>query len=36
VKDGETVNVTVWAGVGAIVAGRILLLVPRKSQLALW
>jgi TRAP-type C4-dicarboxylate transport system permease small subunit len=27
VKDTETVNVPIWAGVGAIVAGGILLLV---------
>ena len=31
VKDKETVNVPVWAGVGAIVIGGILLLVPKKS-----
>lgn len=31
VKDKETVNVPVWAGVGAIVAGGILLVVPRTS-----
>ena len=30
-KDKETVNVPVWAGVGAIVIGGILLLVPTKS-----
>jgi hypothetical protein len=30
VKDKETVNVPVWAGVGAIVAGGVLLLVPGK------
>jgi TRAP-type C4-dicarboxylate transport system permease small subunit len=30
-KDKETVNVPVWAGVGAIVVGGILLLVPKKS-----
>jgi TRAP-type C4-dicarboxylate transport system permease small subunit len=30
-KDKETVNVPVWASVGAIVIGGILLLVPRKS-----
>lgn len=30
VKDKETVNVPVWAGVGAIVIGGILLLVPGK------
>ena len=31
VKDKETVNVPVWAGVGAIVVGGLLLLIPRKS-----
>jgi hypothetical protein len=31
VKNKETVNVPVWAGVGAIVAGGLLLLVPKKS-----
>jgi TRAP-type C4-dicarboxylate transport system permease small subunit len=31
VKDNETVNIPVWAGVGAIVIGGILFLVPRKS-----
>lgn len=31
VKDKETVNVPVWAGVGAIVVGGLLLLVPGKS-----
>lgn len=31
VKDKERVNVPVWAGVGAIVAGGLLLLVPRRS-----
>lgn len=30
VKDKETVNVPVWAGVGAIVVGGLLLLVPTK------
>jgi TRAP-type C4-dicarboxylate transport system permease small subunit len=30
-KDKETVNVPVWASVGAIVIGGILLLVPKKS-----
>jgi uncharacterized membrane protein len=30
-KDKETVNVPVWAGVGAIVIGGILLLLPKKS-----
>jgi hypothetical protein len=31
VKDKETVNVPVWAGVGAIVVGGLLLLVPKDS-----
>ena len=31
VKDKETVNVPGWAGVGAIVVGGLLLLVPEKS-----
>jgi TRAP-type C4-dicarboxylate transport system permease small subunit len=31
VKDKEVVNVPVWAGVGAIVVGGLLLLVPKKS-----
>jgi TRAP-type C4-dicarboxylate transport system permease small subunit len=31
VKDKETVNVPVWAGVGAIVVGGLLLLVPKKK-----
>jgi multidrug transporter EmrE-like cation transporter len=31
VKDRETVNVPVWAGVGAIVVGGIVLLAPKKS-----
>ena len=30
VKDKETVNVPVWAGVGAIVVGGLLLVVPGK------
>ena len=30
VKDQETVNVPVWAGVGAIVVGGFLLLAPGK------
>lgn len=30
VKDKETVNVPVWAGLGAIVAGVILLLVRKQ------
>ena len=31
VKDKETVNVPVWAGVAAVAIGGILLLVPKKS-----
>ena len=31
IKDKETVNVPVWAGVGAIVAGALLLLGRKKS-----
>lgn len=31
VKDKETVNVPIWAGVAAIVAGGALLLVRRKA-----
>jgi TRAP-type C4-dicarboxylate transport system permease small subunit len=31
VKDKETVNIPVWAGVGAIVVGAGLLFVPAKS-----
>ncbi|MEX1311964.1 MAG: hypothetical protein AB1Z65_16190 [Candidatus Sulfomarinibacteraceae bacterium] len=31
ITDKETVNVPVWAGVGAIVVGGALLLVPRKA-----
>jgi len=30
-KDKETVNIPVWAGVGAIAVGGLLLLVPKKS-----
>ncbi len=30
-KDKETVNVPVWAGVGAIVVGGVLLIVPAKK-----
>ena len=30
-KDKETVNVPVWAGVGAIVVGAVLLVAPRRS-----
>jgi len=32
VKDTETVNVPIWAGVGAIVAGGLLLLMPEKKS----
>jgi TRAP-type C4-dicarboxylate transport system permease small subunit len=31
IKDKETVNIPVWAGVGAIVAGGVLLLVRTKA-----
>jgi uncharacterized membrane protein YidH (DUF202 family) len=31
VKEKETVNVPVWAGVGAVVIGAVLLLVPAKK-----
>ena len=31
VEERETVNIPVWAGVGAIVVGVGLLLVPRKT-----
>lgn len=31
VKDKETFNVPVWAGVGAIVVGGLLLVLPKKS-----
>ena len=34
VKDKETVTIPVWAGVGAIVAGGLLLLVPGKKLVA--
>jgi TRAP-type C4-dicarboxylate transport system permease small subunit len=30
-KDQETVNIPVWAGVAAVVVGGVLLLVPMKS-----
>jgi len=30
-KDKETVNIPVWAGVGAIAVGGVLLLMPKKS-----
>ena len=32
IKDKETVNVPVWAGVGAIVIGGLLLLFGNKSR----
>lgn len=32
VKDKETVNIPVWAGVGAILVGGILLLVGNKNS----
>ena len=31
VQDRQTVNIPVWAGVAAIVAGALLLFVPKKS-----
>ncbi len=31
VKDKETVNIPVWLGVGALVVGGVLLVLPRKS-----
>jgi LPXTG-motif cell wall-anchored protein len=31
VKDTQTVNVPIWAGIGAIVVGGLLLTVRRKS-----
>jgi multidrug transporter EmrE-like cation transporter len=31
VKEKETVNVPMWAGIGAIVAGVALLVVPRRT-----
>lgn len=32
VKDRETVNIPVWAGVGALVAGGLLLVLPRGKN----
>ena len=32
IKDKETVNVPVWAGVGAIVAGVVLLVARKKAS----
>ena len=31
IKEKETVNIPVWAGVGAIVVGAVLLVVPAKK-----
>lgn len=31
VKDKETVNIPIWAGVGAIVVGGVLLLIGKKT-----
>ncbi|HUF16406.1 MAG TPA: hypothetical protein VMS12_00015 [Thermoanaerobaculia bacterium] len=31
VKEKETVNVPMWAGIGAIVLGVVLLVVPKKK-----
>jgi multidrug transporter EmrE-like cation transporter len=31
VKEKETVNVPLWAGIGAVVVGIVLVLVPRKT-----
>jgi hypothetical protein len=31
VKDKERVNIPVWAGVAAVVAGGLMLVVPRRS-----
>jgi hypothetical protein len=31
VKDKETVNIPIWAGVGAIVVGGVLLLVGKRT-----
>lgn len=32
VKDRETVNIPLWVGVGAIVAGGLMLVVPRRRS----
>lgn len=32
VKDKETVNIPVWLGVGAIVVGGVLLVLPRRKS----
>jgi hypothetical protein len=31
VKDKERVNIPIWAGVAAVVAGGVMLLMPRKA-----
>lgn len=31
VKEKQTVNVPLWAGIGAIVVGALLLVVPRRT-----
>ena len=31
VKDKETVNIPVWVGVGALVVGGVLLVLPRRK-----
>jgi hypothetical protein len=31
VKEKKTVNVPLWAGIGAIVAGALLLVVPKRT-----
>lgn len=31
VKEKETVNVPVWAGIAAIVAGALLLVIPKRA-----
>jgi uncharacterized membrane protein HdeD (DUF308 family) len=31
VKDKERVNIPLWAGIAAVVAGGVLLVLPRKS-----
>ena len=32
VKDRETVNIPVWVGVGALVAGGLMLVLPRRKS----
>jgi len=31
VKDKERVNIPIWAGVAAVVAGGVMLVIPRKA-----